>query len=616
MVTPVNSNMSGTSSWIKVWIPTKETEEKIVRNNPIAVGKHKIVYKRLVSREHLAEKELQDKGKEPRDQESEQNTHSTIKIEVFAPVDKDNNDNEEDKDNTVATTSSSVQFLETACLEETLKDVLNILQVQSYTSQRSEDDKYILTSFCLPSHRVEVGLICLQQHGIGNNEYTSVSVIPSTIFLQAQEKDKNPKTSTMKGDKMNEASKLEKKIEEFYTSVKSRMLVAEVIERIREGGKFTFDFVMLLVLAGCIAFMGLIESSSVVLVASMLVSPLMGPILAGIFGTVVNDRKLRRQGIVHETYALIICLLIGLLSGLIFAPWIEWYGIDQWPTKEMLDRGSPRALAVGVLIAVPSGAGVALSVLGGNAGSLVGVAISASLLPPAVNCGVFWAIAIVSALSKDPNYLIGFTLPGEAGNSTTDLPIYETRFSDNLSIEAVVLGTVSFALTLVNIICIIITGIGILKLKEVTPEKIPQSFSRFWKRDVKAHRDYYRTYKKNNEVFLSEARDVLGIGKKDGLDGTFIQSIFDSAAAESHRINIKDWVASTAIAAPDTLAAPKSYQDTLTSLNDSFLNIMTGSRLRKQTSLDLSSLASLTELREMPLQRQRSFNVIENPTEF
>jgi uncharacterized membrane protein len=48
-------------------------------------------------------------------------------------------------------------------------------------------------------------------------------------------------------------------------------------------------------------------------------------------------------------------------------------------------RGALRSLWVGVLIALPSGAGVALSVLGGNAGSLVGVAISASLLPPAVN---------------------------------------------------------------------------------------------------------------------------------------------------------------------------------------------------------------------------------------
>ena len=65
----------------------------------------------------------------------------------------------------------------------------------------------------------------------------------------------------------------------------------------------------------------------------------------------------------------------------------------------MLSRGELRSLWVGVLIATPSGAGVALSVLGGNAGSLVGVAISASLLPPAVNCGLFWAMSIVIALA-------------------------------------------------------------------------------------------------------------------------------------------------------------------------------------------------------------------------
>jgi len=53
-------------------------------------------------------------------------------------------------------------------------------------------------------------------------------------------------------------------------------------------------------------------------------------------------------------------------------------------------RGMARSLWVGVLIAVPSGAGVALSVLGGNTGSLVGVAISASLLPPAVNAVSFY----------------------------------------------------------------------------------------------------------------------------------------------------------------------------------------------------------------------------------
>ena len=59
--------------------------------------------------------------------------------------------------------------------------------------------------------------------------------------------------------------------------------------------QFTFDFLMLLVLASMIAFMGLIENSTVVLVASMLVSPIMGPILAGIFGSVVGDAKWDNQ---------------------------------------------------------------------------------------------------------------------------------------------------------------------------------------------------------------------------------------------------------------------------------------------------------------------------------
>merc|ERR1719410_2654549 len=120
----------------------------------------------------------------------------------------------------------------------------------------------------------------------------------------------------------------------------------------------------------------------------------MGPILAGIFGGAVRDSHLTWSGIRHEVYALMICILIGFLLGLAIVPWIHQYGVHQFPTTEMRGRGELRSLWVGVLIAVPSGAGVALSVLGGNAGSLVGVAISASLLPPAVNCGLLWAVAL------------------------------------------------------------------------------------------------------------------------------------------------------------------------------------------------------------------------------
>merc|ERR1719228_2407282 len=78
----------------------------------------------------------------------------------------------------------------------------------------------------------------------------------------------------------NETPEVEAKVEKFYSSIKSRLLVSEVVARIQAGAEFSFDYLLLVILAGIIAFMGLLESSSVVLVASMLVSPIMGPILA------------------------------------------------------------------------------------------------------------------------------------------------------------------------------------------------------------------------------------------------------------------------------------------------------------------------------------------------
>ena len=59
-------------------------------------------------------------------------------------------------------------------------------------------------------------------------------------------------------------------MEKFYSTIKSRLLVSEVMARIEAGSEFSFDFLLLLVLAGVISFFGLLENSSVTLVASML----------------------------------------------------------------------------------------------------------------------------------------------------------------------------------------------------------------------------------------------------------------------------------------------------------------------------------------------------------
>lgn len=70
------------------------------------------------------------------------------------------------------------------------------------------------------------------------------------------------------------------------------------------------------------------------------------------------------------------------------------------PLFSLLIRGRPESLLIGLLIALPSGIGVALSVLGNNTSSLVGVAISAALLPPLVNSGFSVGIAIIAAIER------------------------------------------------------------------------------------------------------------------------------------------------------------------------------------------------------------------------
>lgn len=71
--------------------------------------------------------------------------------------------------------------------------------------------------------------------------------------------------------------------------------------------------------------------------------------------------------------------------GMICFNFTKQWADQNWPTNEMYARGLPRVTWVGTLVALPSGAAVAISLLSGNQASLVGVAISVSLLPPAVN---------------------------------------------------------------------------------------------------------------------------------------------------------------------------------------------------------------------------------------
>ncbi len=204
------------------------------------------------------------------------------------------------------------------------------------------DDKKI----CQITFYVEFGLFSdrmlqdLAKLGIGQITGTKVSVLPTTIVLKGHNNEKNelsPSSSSSSNsiedidtvivdklpptdEKSNDftlSNRIRKRIHEsdFKKSVRARLMVHQVVASIRASSAISFDFVLLICLASMLAAFGLLENSTVIIVASMLVSPLMNPIMGIVFGLSVRDHSLWRRGLRNEIIGLIICISCGFILG-------------------------------------------------------------------------------------------------------------------------------------------------------------------------------------------------------------------------------------------------------------------------------------------------------------
>ncbi|XP_067003054.2 uncharacterized protein [Anabrus simplex] len=374
---------------------------------------------------------------------------------------------------------------EELALEKALRKVLKSMNIINAMWCQTNDANFFQVIFTMEADSgCEETLQQLQEYGIGSKWSSVVSVIPCSLHYQSMDDegmDKAAEGGLEQGDDQRDTVEMSE-WDNFLASIRSRLTVAEVVQGVKAGASLTFDFIALLLVAGFLSALGLVENSTVVLVASMLISPLMGPILAGTLGTMIADRYLQKMGIRNELLGLLTCLIIGFLFGCAIGLSTDKWGDGEWPTEEMTSRGKVRSLWVGLLIALFSGAGVAISTLADYTGSLVGVAISASLLPPAVNAGLLWGLAFMDVISG-----------WDSNDNSTNPPLYTYVYSEHRPSDLAILGTVSMGLTLLNIVCIFIMGILVLKVKAVAPRTTKEQ-QKFWKHDVKVAKDYNWTW--------------------------------------------------------------------------------------------------------------------------
>ncbi|KAJ8979768.1 hypothetical protein NQ317_015245 [Molorchus minor] len=81
---------------------------------------------------------------------------------------------------------------------------------------------------------------------------------------------------------------------------------------------------------------GLVENSNVYLLSSMLICPMMGPVMAGTFGSVIEHRRLLKIGVQNELIGLGMATVVGFCYGSLICLITDKYGNQTWPTYEML----------------------------------------------------------------------------------------------------------------------------------------------------------------------------------------------------------------------------------------------------------------------------------------
>ncbi|WP_372910904.1 TIGR00341 family protein [Salinigranum sp.] len=239
------------------------------------------------------------------------------------------------------------------------------------TDETSGREYTAIVSFPLPATAVEPVLDDLREAGLERDAFTVV-VDAETVISQR-------------------FSELQEEYEE-NTDNGNRISRDELVARARDMTPSTYVYAVMTAMSAIVGTAGLLLDSPAVVVGSMVIAPLIGPLMAANVGTVVDDDELFVRSVRLQFFGAV----LAIASAAVFAFSLRWTGAVPLSATSVFEIGEIRErLAPDILsLAVALGAGVAgaLSVSSGVSAALVGVMIAAALVPPiaVVGIGIAW----------------------------------------------------------------------------------------------------------------------------------------------------------------------------------------------------------------------------------
>ncbi|WP_237056362.1 DUF389 domain-containing protein [Microbulbifer sediminum] len=153
----------------------------------------------------------------------------------------------------------------------------------------------------------------------------------------------------------------------------------DLLGGLRRGSLLSLDFLIMLGLAAVVASMGLLQDSPAVVIGSMLLAPLMTPMLGCAMALAQANPKLGNTSLATIGSGTLLTVITSFAIGFL-TPGVEL-------TPEIYARGAPNVLDL--VIAAASGAAAAYALARPNlVGSIAGVAIATALVPPLCSIGI------------------------------------------------------------------------------------------------------------------------------------------------------------------------------------------------------------------------------------
>ncbi|QLG64207.1 DUF389 domain-containing protein [Halorarum salinum] len=162
----------------------------------------------------------------------------------------------------------------------------------------------------------------------------------------------------------------------------------------------TYDprsYYAMITISAVIAAVGLLTDSPAVIVGSMVIAPVVGPILTTGVGAVTDDRTMVTDSLVMQAGGLAVTMLVAAAVGYAFrAAFLVPPMLDVTSVESVSVRMAPDV--VSVLVGLVAGAAAAYSLATKGPTALIGVMIAAALIPTAaaVGIGVVWGYPLAA----------------------------------------------------------------------------------------------------------------------------------------------------------------------------------------------------------------------------